>query len=239
MAVYFITFGSHEQFVDAGKRLVEQAKQLHLFRETILFTGDFLKKDPSFWGKHGDFVSKNRRGYGYWLWKPYIVKKTMELLKEGDILMYADCGCEIDHREKDKLLPYLDLVQKDKIVGTYTFKHLIEKDWNKRDLIEKVDMNHSEFLMTPQHQAGIVFYLVCDETKNLVKEWYELACDYHNIDDSPSIQPNLDGFREHRHDQSIFSLLTKKYGLFSSADMRDQCVKILRNKSGTSKIDGL
>jgi len=42
-------------------------------------------------------------------------------------------------------------------------------------------------------------------------------------------------FKEHRHDQSTFSLLTKKYGLFSSHSILN-CVRANRNKSGISKI---
>mgnify|MGYP000273858874 CR=1 FL=1 len=50
-----------------------------------------------------------------------------------------------------------------------------------------------------------------DEFKNIIKEWYELGSDYHNIDDSPSIIPNDSNFIEHRHDQSIFTNLMNKH----------------------------
>lgn len=70
----------------------------------------------------------------------------------------------------------------------------------------------------------------------MVNEWYELGCDYHNIDDSPSILKNIDGFIEHRHDQSIFSLLTKKYNLFSERSLYNS-IHYIRNKSGISKIE--
>lgn len=33
----------------------------------------------------------------------------------------------------------------------------------------------------------------------------------HLVDDSPSLLPNAHGFKEHRHDQSIFSLLMHIY----------------------------
>jgi len=55
------------------------------------------------------------------------------------------------------------------------------------------------------------------------------------IDDSPSISKNLDCFREHRHDQSIFSLLTKKYNIYSKRTLND-CIELSRNKSGNSKL---
>jgi hypothetical protein len=39
--------------------------------------------------------------------------------------------------------------------------------------------------------------------------------DYHNVDDTPSIIPNCPNFHQHRHDQSLFSLLVKKNNLDS------------------------
>ena len=38
-------------------------------------TDEHLKIDKLFWENHGKIIENNSRGYGYWLWKPYIVKK--------------------------------------------------------------------------------------------------------------------------------------------------------------------
>ena len=75
MILKLITFGSHNNYIDAGKRLIEQAKKTEMFNEIILYTADDLKTDEHFWKTHGDFVSKNSRGYGYWIWKSYLIKK--------------------------------------------------------------------------------------------------------------------------------------------------------------------
>jgi hypothetical protein len=127
----------------------------------------------------------------------------------------------------------INLVKSDKIIGTYTHN---DKDWNKMDLILNLDMNDIDVLKTRQHQAGALMFLVCDITLNIVNEWYKLGCEYHNIDDSPSISKNLDCFREHRHDQSIFSLLTKKYNVYSKSCLSKKCIKYSRNKSGVTKL---
>ena len=62
------------------------------------------------------------------------------------------------------------------------------------------------------------------------------SCIYHLLDDSKSVNPNYPGFNEHRHDQSIFSLLTKKHGLFSKTSLYSCGVLVERNISGLSKI---
>ena len=235
MKINFITFGSHGNFINAGNRLIEQAEKLNVFSEIILYTGDDLKKNPNFFNLHEDFINKNRWGFGYWIWKPYIIKKNIEKMNNGDILLYLDSGCEIDYRKKEEFLKLIDIVKNDKIIGSTTE---LEKGWNKMDLIEKLDMNKEIYLNSPQRQGGTNLFLVCDETRKLVNEWYELSCDYHNIDDTPSIIKNLDCFVEHRHDQAVYSLLSKKYNLFSKHCLTEgNVVHIRRNNSNISKID--
>jgi hypothetical protein len=228
----FITFGSHDNYISAGNRLIEQAQKLDIFTESTLYTPEFLQSDAEFWNQHQEFIITNKRGYGYWLWKPFVIKKTMEKMSDGDILLYLDCGCELDCKKKDALLKFFDDVKTEKIIGSST---RIERDWNKMDLIVKLDMSNNTCLDTSQNQAGALLFLVCSETRKLLDEWYTLACDYHNIDDSPSVLPNFKCFKEHRHDQSIFSLLTKKYNLFGKQNLENG-VYYIRNKTGASTI---
>lgn len=234
MKIVFITFGSHGNYVDAGNRLIHQAKQLNIFTETILYTSEYLQNDPEFWSRHSDFITTNRRGFGYWLWKSYITKKTMETMADGDILLYLDCGCELDLNRKENLLKCIHVVKTDKIVGTKVNAHL-ERRWNKMDLIKKLDMNKNEYLNTDQRQGGTNLFLVCEETRLLVNEWYDVCCEYNNINDSPSVIPNARDFRAHRHDQSVFSLLTKKYNIFSKTTL-DNAIYVYRNLTGVTKI---
>jgi hypothetical protein len=133
----------------------------------------------------------------------------MNHLNDGDILMYLDCGCELDIEEKTYLDFYIETVKKDKIIGCNTF--CLEQEWNKSDVIHLLDMNDSPHLQTFQHEAGALLIFVCPETRALVDQWYDVSCTYHNIDDTPSILPESEIFKEHRHDQSVFSLLCKKY----------------------------
>ena len=99
------------------------------------------------------------------------------------------------------------------------------------DLVKNCNINDT-LLNDKQRQAGLILFYVCDEVIQFVNEWYTLSSDYHNLDDSPSILENSAGFREHRHDQSIFSLLTKKYNLFSDIVLDMRCFKYYRNRSG-------
>lgn len=58
MKKYFITFGDKKYHV-SYERLLNQANNLNLFDECILFTDTDLKNDNDFWTKHGNFIENN------------------------------------------------------------------------------------------------------------------------------------------------------------------------------------
>jgi hypothetical protein len=233
MSKVLITFCSgNKDYYDAGNRLINQGKETELFNKTIQYTDYYLKNDKEFWNQHSNFIENNKKGYGYWIWKPYIIKKTIENMKNDDILLYLDCGCEIDIRKKNIISEYFEIVKRDHIVCAFTFH---EKEWTKMDLLIELEAVDDRYLNTCQHQAGAILFLISDKTRILINKWYELSCDYHLIDDSESINTNLDCFKEHRHDQSIFSLLTKKYNLYSHHSI-EYAIDYIRNISGISKF---
>ena len=231
MSKVFITFGGgRTTFLDAVARLTGQAAQLDLFDRIIGFTDKDLKADQDFWAKHGAFIEKNKRGYGYWIWKPYLIEKTMKTMTDGDLLLFLDAGCEIDARKRPEMEKAFEIAKRDLILGTLTYR---EGDWNKADVVHKLGMHETSHMNTPQRQTGANLFLVDRLTRSLVSKWYELACDYHMIDDSPSVIPNLPEFREHRHDQSLFSLLTKKNNLYSPHNLH-MAIYTSRNRTGVS-----
>ena len=156
----------------------------------------------------------------------------MSKLDDGDILLYLDGGCEIDHKKKDKIKLYMEKTKTNLLIGTTT-PHL-EKCWCKKDLINLIQPEDNS-LNTYQRQAGAIMILVNPITRKFVNEWESYTYNYHNLNDAPSKDKNDECFREHRHDQSIFSLLVKKYNLDNDISLHD-VIEIKRNKSGKSRI---
>jgi len=231
MTTHFITFGAGGQhYIEAGNRLCNQATNINVFDTIKLYTDEYLKQDETFWSRHSNFIMNNSRGYGYWLWKPYIIKTTMDKLKDGDILLYLDCGCEINKNKRNNMLMYFDIIKNEHIITSFT---CIEKYWNKMDLVLYLDANSDTYLNTSQRQAGAILLYVCDKTRSLINKWYDTACNYNLIDDSPSVAGNINGFNEHRHDQAIFSLLAKKYNITNNYNI-ESIIEYVRNASGCS-----
>ena len=210
---WFITFGGPtENYHAAVARICREANEISTFDHIIGYTEKDLMNDEAFWNKHKDFIVANKRGYGYWIWKSYLTKKTLEKMRDDDILVYADAGCKINPNGKPRLLEYFDIVNKSKFANfSFQMDHL-EKTWTKMDIIQYYAANQSNVVETGQLVGGIYILRKCQHTIDLIDRLYEGCCQYHLLDDSPSSIPNNASFSENRHDQSLFSVLRKKYG---------------------------
>jgi len=211
--IYFITFGN-EKFYNSLNRIYNEALSFNIFDNIILNTDKDLKNDLEFWNSHSDFIEQNNRGYGYWIWKPYINLKLIEKINNGDIVIYADAGCTLNINGKNRLLEYIELVKKNDILS-FELTHS-EKKYTKKDVFDYFnflnDSNINHLL------AGIIIYKKCDKIYDMFKLWYETCCKYHLLNDNHSISPNYDEFIEHRHDQSIFSIIRKKFNTYYIKD---------------------
>jgi hypothetical protein len=164
-----------------------------------------------------DFREKNKyildkgRGNGYWLWKPYFLYKTLtEKLNYGDYLIYADAAIMYVDSAK-KLVDFL----KEKKLDMYLHRlpHL-ERQYTKRDAFILLGVDQPFYAETGQFNAAFQIYRKTKFTEFFLGEYLYYAQDKRIItDDSNELGvSNYEDFRDHRHDQSILSLLTKKYG---------------------------
>lgn len=202
-----ITYANHVYY-HSSQRLIKSAKYYNDFDEYVVFAP---------WDIDEDFRKQNReilqyfRGDGYWLWKPYIIKKTLERMSEGDILFYVDSGTYFIHTMK----PVLDIFNTSStpVMAFNVHATAPEKEWTKRDCFVKLNLDMPEYSDTHQRCASFNLWRKNEISCGLANEWLSYAQDIQILTDLPSTHPNYPKFKEHRHDQSIFSLLTKKYNL--------------------------
>jgi hypothetical protein len=210
--IYFITFGGPSQnYLDAVNRICNQATEFNIFDEIIGYTDSYLKADKDFWDTHGNFIERNERGYGFYIWKPYLILKTLEKMNDNDILLYLDCGCELNSNGKEHFYNLIEKVNNTTIISTSASSDDIV--YTKMDLIKYFGFEDKLELLKVSHmQAGTVMFRKTDLIIKIYKEIYEIMSNNYNlIDNSPSVNKNFDNFIEHRHDQSVFNLVMKKY----------------------------
>lgn len=157
-----------------------------------------------FCAKHSDIIN-NRRGAGYWLWKPYIIINTM-LMYPDTTVVYLDASTTFTGNLKEFL--------SDKPEDFYTVQTSFPNSvYTKRDCFVYMDCDSEQYWNARQVWAGVV--IARYGSKYIMDEWLQYGCDRRIITDEPNVcgLPNLPDFTDHRHDQSILSNLVVKHGL--------------------------
>ena len=157
-------------------------------------------------------IMSQKRGAGFWLWKPAALLDTLRRVPDGDLVIYSDASIRF-------LLdpaPLLDLATDaapsvlfdhiPHLSGPYTFRH---SDWTKADCLVLMHATGPDYVDAVQVIAGFQIHRAGPRSRAIVAEWLDWARDPRILTDQPNTMgvPNDPGFREHRHDQSILTNL--------------------------------
>lgn len=213
---HFITFATPDHMSFAEEN-VKSALEIGGFDTAKIYTMNDI--DDYFKVKNAHILNQHR-GSGYWIWKPYFILKKLLEIEEGDILCYNDSKYlwlkNIRQFESDVLTG--------KNIGVYKNKPnepcYLEKEFTKFDSFALMNINHENnfrdnVMNTNQVWAGFILLRKTFNPIRFVSEWLTYVQDQRIVTDSRSIfGPENSSFRDHRHDQSVLSLLCKKWGIY-------------------------
>ena len=153
------------------------------------------------------------KGNGYYLWKPYFLNKAYRELGEGDYLFYTDAGSIYVNR-----IQYLiDCMEREgqELMVFSLQKEMLERKYTKRDAFVLMGCDNPRFTDTPQSIGGYVILKKSDFVEKFIAEDLNYAQDARMITEQENTLgfDNYPEFIAHRHDQSIWSLMVKKYDL--------------------------
>lgn len=211
-SIHLITFAADKEgtirYRLAAEYMKDAAEEFELFDSISIREKEDLEADDEFL-EHIPFILENPRGFGYWIWKPYIILKKLRELPEGDILLYCDACTLLKKEGKSRFQEYIELLQKNPEQCLFVKNALPIGMWCKMDVLSElspVDISNEADIL-----SGVIFVAATPENIRFFEIFYRTACNYHMIDDSPSQRPNLEIFKEHRHDQSLFTILAYKH----------------------------
>jgi hypothetical protein len=169
-----------------------------------------------------DFIKENQeifnfnRGYGYWIWKPYFIRRVLDYINEGDILFYVDSGNETINNPQ----PLFNLLENQDIVlfknrdGNPHGDIWINSTWTKADCFNIMGCNDDVYKKGDQVDGSYILLKKTLQSIQFIEEYLRYSCNKNIITDLPNITGNNEpDFRDHRHDQSILSLLAIKHNI--------------------------
>lgn len=198
-------------FLNRRETFLEQAKNFNRFDTIKVYSEEDL--DVNFRKTYENILSQTRGG-GYWIWKPQIIKQHLELLNDNDILFYTDVGCTFVNttQTQDMFNNYLEIIEKNNILRFVL--DLLEKEYTNSSAInffsKKYKQDYSKLADTKHLMATIMGFKKSKQTIHFIEEFFScLKEDPYLITDNYNDVDRYTGFKDHRHDQSLFSLLYK------------------------------
>ncbi|WP_121357033.1 hypothetical protein [Flavisolibacter nicotianae] len=201
---YFITYGD-ENYEQSKRRIAAEAIATGNFDQVVTYSRKDLDKEfltsPLF---------NYRKGGGYFVWKPYIVEKTLEQMHEGDLLVYADCGCTVFRSREWK--KYFGLLEK--YNGVVFMLPLTCEAYTRKNVLDNYTAIGKHWKKRYQVSATFFLFKKNRQTMAFAREWKETMV--RNPEFVVDVQQELlhnesPKFVENRYDQSVFSALAYKY----------------------------
>jgi hypothetical protein len=195
-------------FFEAQKFNSKTAVQVGNFDEVFCTNPDLI--DTLFKENHKTILDQ-ARGAGYWLWKPYFILKALNQLRDGEVMMYADSASHFIH-SADPLLNLPNAFQQDVIPFEL---ELPESAWTKRDAFVFMNADIENHRESRQILASFIVIRKSIFSIRFVEQYLHYCSNPNILTDLENTcgLPNYPDFVGHRHDQSVFSLLCKKYRL--------------------------
>lgn len=208
---HFITFGTNDHIKFAKQNEIS-AINIGKFDTSKIYTMDDI--DHFYKEKNKHYFNSNRPSF-YWVWKPYIILKHLLTMEDDDVLCYNDSKYLWLKDVRDFAN---DILKTNNInIGVYSnkpngSKH-IENIWTKYDAHVLMNVpNNKTVANTLQVWGGFLLIKKNIETITFISEWLTYVQDFRICGDSKILfGPNSPGFIENRHDQTVLSLLCKKW----------------------------
>ena len=217
---HFVSFGSGRKGWSAAlRRLRKEIVRLDPRAQVWLFdesnVGDEIEGlDVGL----SEFARLHPRGYGYWVWKPWVILQVMKQAQPGDVVVYLDAGCTVHTSPASKLRYqwYLDRIRHQ---GTLLFHESPEFYWTKRDVIEHFQLNEDD-IESGQIVGTVQGHLVAQSGIEFVQSWLRTCTmDSGRLLLDVLSKANEDKrFIEHRHAQSVLSCFGKTHKIETLPD---------------------
>lgn len=227
--VHLVCYASKPLYSYTREYVIDYKKQQDELSKLGLESGMIVHAYDDEWLRSTDFYEKNieilsePKGAGYWLWKPYIILKTLEKIPENDIVFYLDVDHYFIPNHGDR--NFISLIKEHLSRDVYDSSREAPSQLFfvnypnimylcKRDAYILTGCDSERFWAAPMTHAGYQCWKNNLDSIKLAKEWLRFCCDKRIMTDIPSqLGEEYPGYFGHRHDQTILSLLIEKYKL--------------------------
>lgn len=200
-------------FARSLTELVREARESNWFSFIEVWTPErIVETDPVFGNWLVQFAARYPRGYGLWVWKPWLLDYLVNRKYKdaaNTVVVYMDAGCKLNVNEQS-VSTFTRYVDHAILYGVFTFELVhLERRFCKPSLLCKF----AAPTRRRQLMATVVF-ICCTSSvaQTIVTRWKTLSLD----NDAAMLLE--EGFRNHRHDQAVWSLIVPRDDVYIHED---------------------
>ena len=198
-----LSFGIHKDYTAEVQRLFKSAEQfgyIPLYYDDVwLLTSEYAKNESC-----AKILLEDSYG---WVMKPVVIKDALSKIDYGDYLFWNDSNHILINPQ-----PICDMCINNPY-GIYAHDHpgveYYNKDWTTKDMFVGMGCDEIRYWDSIHLQVNVTAYIKNEFTIKFANEWAKYATNYDIM--IKNDLPNYPGFKEKRHEQSIFSILIEKY----------------------------
>lgn len=214
----FISYGN-QPFRDTLKRLKKESKSLGIFDKVITYSEKDLSQEVL-----SSPLMQYARGGGYWVWKPYVILKTMQRYPNA-LIVYTDAGCSLN-KNVEEWNKWFELMQSNDMLvqayqpgADYGWQSIFGTSstaiatWTKKQTLDYFD---EQIGNKTWHNFNKIWggYLIVYNKTVFVQDWLDTMLSHPALVIDPTEEEKADqypDFVQHRHDQSVLTALVYRY----------------------------
>jgi len=207
MALYLVNFARGEEYLAVQRH---QREILKPYFSDIFEYGEQFIRDSGYYDKNKEVIDSSSTGWGYCGWKGMIILDAMSKVKDDDLIFYSDVSDQIYNTAFFDWL----ILRTNQMGGRFfNLNYYNHGQWTRRKCFEVMHCDSPEYWNHRQLEAGTIGLIKNPynmEFLNLWWQWCEIPDAIAKF--SQDKDNNLEGFQDHRCDQSILTNLVIHYG---------------------------
>lgn len=228
--IWLISYANEGIHIQNQNNLIQSAALYQAFDVIIPYQPKHI--EPKYFEEHKNILSQ-KRGGGYWLWKPYFILKTLNMMDENDILLYVDSSGVF----RDGIYQLLELAKENNITVFPNFHN--NRGMIKKHVIDVLANGDESILDKVQLDGSIILLRNTLDTRNIIAQWLAYCQSPDLLTDSINGDEYSD-YSDHRHDQAILSVMyhknPEKFNLYEAYPARMKSFIVTRRKNDCSMI---
>lgn len=189
--------------------------EVRIYDDKWLMTTDYYRLNHWLWEIPAD-PAKQRRGFGWYCWKPYVILTELERSQAGDIVLWTDA----DTYPIADLTPLFHICYLDGGMMFFAAEGWKQGQSTKRSCMRAMACDTENYRKAQHATARFALFEAGNwRAKQFLMEWltYCLNPACVGLEPGPDEYPE---YEEHRSDQSVLTNLVHRYGcrLYREAD---------------------